>query len=51
MFITILLLSPELAERFGEAARDRVIENHSMPRHCAREDFFRMMAYHSVGLR
>lgn len=52
MFITILLLSPELAERFGEAARGRVIENHSMPAALrAREDFFRMMAYHSVGLR
>lgn len=52
MFVTILLLSPELAERFGDAARSRVIDNHSMPAALrAREDFFRMMAYHSVGLR
>ncbi len=52
MFITILLLSPELAERFGEAARARVFENHSLDAALhAREDFFRMMAYNAVGMR
>jgi len=52
MFITILLLSPELSERFGTAARARAIEHHSMQAALrAREDFFRMMAYHTVGLR
>ncbi len=52
MFITILLLSPELALRFGEASRERINANHSMTAALrAREDFFRMMAYHAVGLR
>ena len=52
MFITILLLSAELAERFGDAARARVVENHSMAAALrAREDFFRMMAYNAIGLR
>lgn len=51
MFITILLLSPELASRFGEAARVRIVENHAMPAALrAREDFFRMMAYRVVGM-
>jgi glycosyltransferase involved in cell wall biosynthesis len=52
MFITILLLSPELSGKFGSAARARAVEHHARaaaPR--AREDFFRMMAYHTVGLR
>jgi glycosyltransferase involved in cell wall biosynthesis len=52
MFITILLLSPELAERFGGAARARVLENYSMDAALrTREDFFRMMAYNAVGAR
>lgn len=52
MFITILLLSPELSGKFGSAARARAVEHHSMAAALrAREDFFRMMAYHTVGLR
>lgn len=52
MFITILLLSPELAERFSVAARARLVENHGMKEVLhVREDFFRMMAYNAVGLR
>lgn len=46
MFVTILLLSPELSERFAAAARARVEANYAYTTACrAREDFFRMMAY------
>jgi glycosyltransferase involved in cell wall biosynthesis len=46
MFMTILLLSPELAERFGEAARERVVQNHSFERALhARNDYFRTLSY------
>lgn len=52
MFVTILLLSPELAERFGSTARARVREDFSMQSALrAREDYFRMMAYRAVGLQ
>lgn len=52
MFITILLLSPELAERLGQAARARILEHHSMSAALhARDDFFRMMAYQAAGVR
>ncbi len=46
MFMTILLLSPELAERFGEAARERVVQNHAHEKALhARNDYFRTLSY------
>lgn len=52
MFITILLISGELSERFGDATRAHVRENFSMEAALrSREDFFRMMAYRAVGMR
>ena len=50
MYITVLLLSPELAERFGQAGRDRVARDHSYERATRqRSDYFYALTHMAVS--